>query len=172
MKKRYLSALLFLIGILFISCSPKQAAKQAETTTFILVRHAEKADDGTNDPPLNKVGEKRAKALANHLKETKITAIYSTDYKRTIQTVQQIADARGLTIKMYDPSEASTLKNMLAEERGGTVLISGHSNTTPVLVNQLIGAERYKQFDDSNYDNLFIVMADEVGKGTVVKLTF
>ena len=34
-----------------------------ETTTFILVRHAEKADDGTRNPPLSEVGVQRANDL-------------------------------------------------------------------------------------------------------------
>jgi phosphohistidine phosphatase SixA len=162
---------LFLLVLILLAFSYQPAAAQ-ETTTLILVRHAEKADDGTDDPPLNETGKERATALANHLKETDITAIYSTNYKRTIQTVRQIADAHGLEIKLYNPSEASALNQILDQEAGGTVLISGHSNTTPKLVNKLIGEEKYEQFKDSDYNNLFIVMADEVGKGTVVKLTF
>lgn len=163
-----------LLAVFLASCTKEQQPhnKAQDTTTFILVRHAEKADDGTDDPPLNDIGKERAAALANHLKETDITAIYSTDYKRTMQTVQQIANARGLRINSYDPSNASTLENMLEAEIGGKVLISGHSNTTPMLLNVLIGEERYQQFDDSDYDNLFIVMTDKIGEGRVVKLTF
>jgi phosphohistidine phosphatase SixA len=163
---------LFLFLLLAVFHTPSTTAQAQEATTFILVRHAEKADDGTDDPPLNEIGQQRAKSLAGHLKETNITAIYSTNFKRTVQTVQQIADAKALTIKTYDPSDPTTLKNMLVDEAGGIVLFSGHSNTTPVLVNQLIGEERYQQFDDSDYDNLFIVMTKEMGKGTVLLLTF
>lgn len=161
----------FITGSL-MGCQTNQPRETQQSTTFILVRHAEKADDGTDDPPLNAVGEERTKTLADHLKETKITAVYSTDYKRTRQTVQQIADMLGLQVQLYDPSKKSTIPSILNEEAGGTVLLSGHSNTTPRLVNQLTGEERYKQFDDSDYDNLFIVMATEIGKGTVLKLTF
>jgi len=163
---------LFLSLLLTTFLLPGVRVQAQETTTFILVRHAEKADDGTDDPPLNAIGKERAKALANHLKETDITAIYSTDYKRTIQTVRQIADAHGLEIKTDDPFADSVMVNMLEAESGGTVLISGHSNTTPTLVNKLISKEQYQQFDDRDYDNLFIVMTTEVGKGSVLKLTF
>lgn len=172
MRKLQTLPIFFFLCFVFIACSPIEAQETSEKTTFILVRHAEKADDGTDDPPLNEIGEERATALASHLKETNITAIYSTDYKRTRQTVQQIADEKGLQIKSYDPFEKATLDSMFQSEAGGTVLISGHSNTTPLLVNQLIGEERYQQFEDSDYDNLFIVTAPEKGKGTVVKLTF
>ena len=174
MKKSLLLPILAFLCIAFISCNTDQPQKEVEVeeTTFILVRHAEKADDGTDDPPLNEIGKERALALTEHLKETGITAIYSTDYKRTRQTVQQIADQRELEIKSYDPFAENTLDQMFENEAGGIVLISGHSNTTPLLVNRLIGEERYQQFDDSDYDNLFIVVAEEKGDGTVVRLTF
>lgn len=165
----------FCLLILFICFSagvPSVDAQSPETTTFILVRHAEKIDDETDDPPLNKMGKERAAALAEHLSETNITAIYSTDYKRTLQTVQAIADAKGLEIKWYDPFGEEQLQKIIAENAGGTVLISGHSNTTPFLVNQLIGQDRYKPLDENDYDNLFIVTAYAVGKGKAVKLTF
>lgn len=147
-------------------------AQSHDLTTFILVRHAEKADDGTDDPPLNATGQERAAALADHLNETNVTAIYSTDYKRTLQTVQAIADAKGLEIKRYDPFKEQLLQHIMAENTGGTVLISGHSNTTPLLLNKLIGKDQYEQFDDADYDNLFIVTATAVGKGKALKLTF
>ncbi len=143
-----------------------------EVTTFILVRHAEKADDGTSDPDLNADGVERAGKLSAHLSETAITAVYSTDYKRTRQTVEKIAGRRELEIKPYAPFHDNTLTDMLEAERGGIILISGHSNTTPVLVNRLIGEERFVQLDESDYDNMYIVTVTEVGNGQVVHLTY
>lgn len=174
MKIRFLCLLFLTLAIagLWAGCATDQPKEAKKTTTFIFVRHAEKADDGTDDPPLNAVGNERAASLADHLEETNITAIYSTDYKRTRQTVQQIADTKGLKIQLYNPNNGQLFQNMIDKESGGTVLISGHSNTTPMLVNRLIGEERYQQFDESDYDNLFIVMATEVGNGTVLKLIF
>jgi broad specificity phosphatase PhoE len=100
-----------------------------------LVRHAEKVDDGTKDPPLNQKGKDRAQRLANHLSETDITAIYSTPYKRTQSTVASIAKQKGIDIKQYDPFGDNTLERILEQEKGGIIVIAGHSNTTPHLVN-------------------------------------
>jgi broad specificity phosphatase PhoE len=171
-RAQSLPIFLFFLLLIVVNCQPVQPEQKAEMTTFILIRHAEKADDGTDDPPLNEVGQQRAKALTDHLSETDITAVYSTPYKRTRRTVDAIAKQKGLEIQEYDPSGPQILNDMLEANRGGTVILSGHSNTTPMLVNKLIGEERYQQFEDSDYDNLFLVIASEVGNGTVVKITF
>lgn len=145
---------------------------QAQATTFILVRHAEKVDDGTDDPALSEEGKQRVKDLTEHLKETGITAIYSTPYLRTRNTVASLAEQKGLTIKDYEPFNPNTLDQMLKKEQGGIVLISGHSNTTPFFVNALIGKDLYEQLDESDYDNIYIVTATEIGKGQVVHLLY
>ena len=40
------------------------------------------------------------------------------------------------------------------------MLIAGHSNTTPQLVNQLIGEDRFEDMDDSDNSTLFKVTID------------
>ena len=165
----------FLSALLAFFCFAYQTYEftpESQVTTFILVRHAEKADNSTNDPPLNAMGKQRATNLANHLNETEITAVYSTPYKRTMQTVEQIAESKGLDLKMYDPFNAATVDEILKAEAGGVILISGHSNTTPAMINQLIGREKYEQFEESDYDNLFIVTTWAKGKGNAIKLTY
>ena len=155
-----------------IRLQAQSAKQQQETTTFILVRHAEKVDDGTTDPPLSNEGRERATRLAEHLKETRLTAIYSTPYRRTRQTAEPISAQKDLRIKEYEPFSPNTLQNILAEERGGKVLIVGHSNTTPLFVNRLIGAELYAELEESDYENLFIVTVTDMEKGTVLHLTY
>ena len=60
---------------------------------MFLVRHAERADAGMaaakmagRDPDLSDAGKARANALAAMLKDARITAIFTTEYKRTRQT--------------------------------------------------------------------------------------
>ncbi len=144
-----------------------------ETTTFILVRHAEKADDGTRNPPLSDEGIERAEVLLELLSSADITAIYSTDYKRTQMTVTPLAAEKGLEIMSYDWTDPKALMaELLEKNQGGTVVISGHSNTTPVLANILLGEEKFPQFDDSDYGNLLIVTVSEIGNGKVTHLRF
>jgi 2,3-bisphosphoglycerate-dependent phosphoglycerate mutase len=164
--KRQLFFFLFLIGT--------AAYAQKPVTTFILLRHAEKANDATADPELSEAGKKRAQSLAKFLAKTKVTAIYSTAYKRTRSTVAPLAKAKGLTVGTYNPAKPEELDAMIQKYSGGIIVIVGHSNTTPALINFLTGHENeYKTFDDSEYGNLVIVPVTERGRDVkVIWLTY
>ncbi|MBI3218407.1 MAG: histidine phosphatase family protein [Bacteroidetes bacterium] len=143
---------------------------QNTMTTFILVRHAEKMADGSKDPELSEAGKKRAEALSVLLAQTKLDAIYSTKFKRTEMTATPLAKSLSLSIQNYDGAKMEEIDAMLQKHAGGTVLVVGHSNTTPAIVNYLTGKSEYKNFDDADYGNLIIVSVVE--KGKQVKVTW
>lgn len=157
---------------LFLSFSQVRDAQAQDFTTFILLRHAEVVDSEDSDPVLNEQGKSRAEQLAIYLEYTNLSAIYSTPYRRTRSTVQPLAESKGLAIIEYEPFAGDLLDEMLAKHRGGIILISGHSNTTPELVNKLLGNDTMDQLSESDYDNLFIVTVTEIGKGKLVHLTY
>lgn len=159
----------FILSFFLFVASLTMYAQQA--TTFILVRHAEKADDGTRDPALSEAGDARAQNLLKALNKTSIDAIYSTNYKRTRQTVTPLATEKKLEILTYDGLKMEQIDKMLADHAGGTILVVGHSNTVPAVANYLSG-QAYKNFDDSEYGNLIIVTLTEKGKGKVTWLTY
>ncbi len=164
MKKLILTTLLLTFAIIVFAQTQ---------TTFLLVRHAEKAIDGTNNPPLSEAGLQRANNLAALLANQDIDALYSTPFVRTEATLTPIGRDKGMEVKNYDPyAGASWLPEALKEHSGGTIVISGHSNTIPELANALLGEEKFEQFDDSDYSNLIIIVTDEVGKGKLVRLKF
>jgi 2,3-bisphosphoglycerate-dependent phosphoglycerate mutase len=152
---------LFPVTLLLIQCNPSGETADAlgpdEITTIFLVRHAEKADDGTDDPDLDSMGAVRAEVLAKMLLPSEIRAIYSTDYKRTRQTGQPLADMTGLDIDIYIPHDTAFIHDMVNRHRGEAVLVVGHSNTIPALVNQLVGEKAHQQLEEMEYDKLFIV---------------
>jgi 2,3-bisphosphoglycerate-dependent phosphoglycerate mutase len=162
MKKNYLVILLLVL-----------ASSTFGQTTFIVVRHAEKSmTESSSDPSLAPEGTERANKLAVLLKEVNVSAIYSTNYKRTKNTVTPIATAKSIEIQDYKSLKEAELDEIIKKYAGGTVVIAGHSNTVPGIVNLLIGKEQYKNLDDSNYGSLFIVTVIERGKGTVTLLTY
>ena len=121
-----------------------------------LVRHAEKAEDGTDDPPLTLAGQIRVRVLRQLLNDAGLTHVYTTDWKRTRDTVRPFAEALGVEATLYDPRQ---LEVLAASIRGtpGTHFVAGHSNTTPVLVAAL-GGNPFDPIDELEYDRLYIMV--------------
>jgi phosphohistidine phosphatase SixA len=83
-------------------------------TTIVVVRHAEKSMDHPTDPSLSEAGRERARALAAALQGTGVSAIYTTQYKRTRETAQPLADELGISISERPASSAPTYAADLA----------------------------------------------------------
>ena len=148
--------------VLFFSCKGTEEKNDFEAepviTTFYLIRHAEK--DRTNpenpDPELNQDGLTRALKWAEIFDPIPLDAIYSTNYERTSMTAAPTSVKKDIDIKYYDPSSLDVEEFKLQNE-GLNVLVVGHSNTTPMMVNKLLGVEKYNQMEDSDNSSLFIV---------------
>jgi broad specificity phosphatase PhoE len=141
-------------------------------TTFILLRHAETTGSGSN-PNLSVDGQARAIRLSQMLDKVNLNAVYSSDYKRTMQTVQPTANAKGLSIITYDPTDPGNIASQALHAYPlGAVLIVGHSNTIPELLNLLVGSNTFPDIPETEYDNLFIVHVSDLGDATVTHLKY
>lgn len=158
--------------IALILCLAQGLQAQEKLTTVILVRHAEKENDGSKNPELSEAGKKRALLLTDMFSKTKIDAIYSTNFKRTEATVAPLASQHSLPITHYDGAKPAEVDEMISKWKGGTILICGHSNTTPAIINRLIGKEEYKTFDDGDYSNLIILTFASVGDAKITWLRY
>ncbi|RNC79843.1 MAG: phosphoglycerate mutase [Winogradskyella sp.] len=147
----------------------KEFIQEQKTTTFYLIRHAEKdrSDKSNRNPHLTEKGLKRADNWANVLKDVKFDAVYSTNYNRTKETALPTAKANNLELKLYDPRNLD-LKQFSDETYGKTVLIVGHSNTTPMFANGLLGEKKYEMIADDNNANLYIVTVKPDDKSSTV----
>lgn len=173
MKKNIIFSIIFLFFLTSILQGSSLPNEEKSITTIFLVRHAEKAQDGTSDPPLTSEGKARAQELAYILKHVPLDAVYSTPYKRTQQTALPTAKAHSLQVNSYNPEEKeSFLKNILSKHKGGNVLIIGHSNTVPVLANHLSGSTQFPPLDESTYDNIFVVSVPQKGHPVITRLLF
>lgn len=125
--------------------------------TIYLVRHAEKEPVATDfpDPPLSHCGEMRAEALANMLKDAKLQRVYSTPYKRTLETAMPAAELHRAKVETYDPQHLEVIAVLLLERKQDSLVI-GHSNTTAVLSGLLAGQEG-RAFGEDEYDRLYQV---------------
>jgi len=153
-------------ALLFLGAAPVAAQEAAPPTTVIyLVRHAEKADDGTGDPPLSEAGERRAQALARMFADAGVTAVHTTAYRRTRATAAPIAAALGMTPREYDPRALEAFAQRLTGA-GGRHLVVGHSNTTPELVRLLGGSA--EPMSEDEYGRFYEVTIGADGVRTVV----
>lgn len=153
--------------IFFCVSTSCQNNEKQETTTYYLIRHAEK--ERGPDPILTEKGKERAQFWVEYFKEKKLDAVYSTNTKRTIATAEPTAKEFDLMVRTYDADKmySSYFKD---QTEGKTILIVGHSNTTPEFVNEIIAEKRYSQIDDNEFGTVFKVTLEN-GKSKVEKKT-
>jgi broad specificity phosphatase PhoE len=174
LARQILIAIVFL-GVVALSCPTSFASSGAgEPTVIYLVRHAEKtvaaSSQDPKNPHLNEDGVERAGDLVSHLRDAGVTGIYSTDYLRTIETVDPLAKHLDLKIETYDPGDLAGFAKKL-RERPGRFVVAGHSNTNPTLV-ELLGGDPGPPIDEaSEYDRLDILVIDD-GKTTTIRLRY
>ena len=135
------------------------ASAAAESAVFI-VRHAEKTESGGNDPDLSQAGRGRAESLASFLKDAGITAIYTTEFKRTQETAAPLAKLIGIQVTKVPGKSMAELVRKLRALGNGNALVVGHSNTIPSLIKAL-GIDTPIKIGDKDYDNLFVVILDK-----------
>lgn len=194
-------AFCLLIIMATFSCSPKQAASltngtyislikngviidelgnefpmdiQENDKIYYLIRHAEKDTVPANNPKLTSAGLQRANYLANMMKGTRIDAVYSTLYTRTLFTVDTLAARKGLKILPYEPSGLKQLYETISQDSTkSAVIIAGHSNTTPALANVILGRQEFPNgFDENDFDNILIVLEKNDQENIVYKLRY
>ena len=161
MKKFLLTIFVF---ALFSACTSDK------TTTYYLIRHAEKDRTNTTNknPNLNSNGVIRAEKWAKHFENIVLDAVYSTDYNRTQQTAAPTAKSKDLIVQSYNSSKMydSIFKK---NTKGKTVLVVGHSDTTPVFANIILGQKKYKNMADNDNASLYIVTVFNDKKSSEIK---
>jgi len=161
MKRRFLPG--WLLGVVVILmpiglvwwfwCGP--------STTLVLVRHADR--DGQLDA-LTAAGTTRAQELAHVGMKAEFAAIYRSDTNRARDTAAPLAMATGLTPVVYPANEVDQLvASILADHRGQKVLVVGHSNTVPDII-EAAGGPSLPEIESGEFDNLFVLTLCRCGR--------
>ena len=130
--------------------------------TVILIRHAER-ESATVDT-LSSAGKRRALVLVRMLTGAGITAIFTSEFKRTKQTAAPVAESLALTPREIAGSISAAKAQILAT--GGVVLVVGHSNTVPALIAALGGPPDIR-VGENEFDRMFIVTLSDGGVSTL-----
>lgn len=157
------------LWILLLTLLTSCADENDSTTTYYLIRHAEKerGPDAGDDPALTATGKERADFWATYFMAKKIDAVYSTNTLRTRATAAPTAEEFGLSIFDYNPKDLYSAQ-FQKETAGLNVLIVGHSDTTPEFVNKIIGRSRFSPINDAEYGTVYRVVVND-GKSEVEK---
>ncbi|MEM7516154.1 MAG: histidine phosphatase family protein, partial [Planctomycetota bacterium] len=120
----------------------------------------------------------RAAALRDLVAHAGVTHLFSSDYKRTKNTLAPLAESTGLEIEIRQPHAfAEVAAELWALPPGSVAVVSGHSNTTPGLVRALGGVPTGLESDapdaklgEKDYDRLYLVTlagAEKPSVGTI-----
>lgn len=146
------------ICILFLLCWVAIAAPaQTRSVTILLVRHAEKADATSTDPELSAEGKQRAERLVKAIGKYRPGAFYSTDFKRTRDTLAPLAKKRNKQVQIYDARKPQDLIDQIMKSETKRFVVAGHSNTIPGLANLIAKKDLFKNLDDSEYSVIWLV---------------
>src|SRR5262249_28855030 len=142
------------LTLIFCMALVTAAATDATPVVFI-VRHAEKAATGGNDPDLSVAGQKRAESLARILKDSQITTVFVTEFKRTQETAAPTAKEAQLSSVVVPANDVGSLA---AKVRGlnGNALVVGHGNTIPELM-KVLGIATPIAIPENDYSEIFVV---------------
>jgi broad specificity phosphatase PhoE len=153
-----------ILALLAVLVTVAGAPLHAQTKTVVLVRHAEKVDD-SRDPALSADGLRRADALAAALADAGVDAIFTTQFQRTRDTAAPLARLLGIEPVVITASGGGHAQDVAAHVRdheAATILVVGHSNTVPAIL-EALGAPPVDAIADDEYFHLFIVQISPAG---------
>jgi broad specificity phosphatase PhoE len=135
------------------------SADIASARNVFLVRHAERVWEG-DDPALTAEGSVRARALATALSEAGVTAIITTQWRRTRDTAAPLADLLQLTPEIIPVYEGKARENIEAvaaairRHQDETVLVVGHITVTGVIA--ALGGPTLPTICENVFSDLFL----------------
>jgi phosphohistidine phosphatase SixA len=137
--------------LLFALAACSTAPPPPRGPSFYVMRHLQKAEG--QDPPLSEEGRADARRLIGFFAAERPRAVYVSTTRRAYETAQPVARKLRLRIRRYDPADTDGLIARVLAERG-PVLVVGHSNTVPEIVERL-GGERPAALAETDYGDVW-----------------
>jgi len=142
---------LLLLSCLLVAC------KTESPKTIYFVRHAEKDTFSPKDPALSLEGVMRSVDLATFFKGVSVDTIFSSDTKRTLETVDPLSERQKVGVGMYNPMNFEAFAKVLKELEADTIVVVGHSNTLLPQIEALGIARPQEKIGEFEYDKIFRV---------------
>jgi phosphohistidine phosphatase SixA len=120
---------------------------------------------------LTDAGRKRARLLSEILRDAQIAAVFTTEFRRTIETAQPTADRFRLAATRVPNADPVELRKRILAMKQKAVLVVGHSNTLPALIRALGGPEDVT-IAETEFDNLFLLHVNTDQSAALVRLRY
>jgi len=124
-------------------------------------------------------GRRRAAELARQLVDADVVpgkgvdAVFSTSYRRTVETAKAVADALDLPVLTYDAADTEAfIEAIVKEYKGKIILVVGHSNTVPEMIGNMGASKNVAPIEENEYDNIFLVTIPWFGKTKTIRLRY
>jgi len=170
--------LALLLAVSFAGCATARnmdgAANLGSARHVFLVRHTEREWQG-EDPPLTAAGEARAQALADTLRDAGVTAIITTQWRRTRDTARPLAKLLRITPEVVPVYEAKSLESIretaaaVRRHKDETVLVVGHITVTRVIA--ALGGPDLPTICENVFSDLFF-FTPAAGEDGLVRLRY
>jgi phosphohistidine phosphatase SixA len=152
-----------LLAVSFHRCAAgpnlSESAQLSSARHVFLVRHTEREWEG-EDPPLTAAGQARAQALAATLRDSGITAIITTQWRRTRDTAAPLAKLLRISPEVIPVHEGKSRENIetvaaaVRRHKDETVLVVGHITVTGVVA--ALGGPSLPTICENVFSDLFL----------------
>ena len=111
-------------------------------------------------------GKNELKFLSQLAESYSVVGVYSSNFKRTMETAQPLAKKNQLEIhnEIHPMNYAGLWSDIEKKYSGKTVFVVGHSNTVPGFINHVLGDKQVAQIQEKDYSNLFVLSVGPKGK--------
>ncbi|TAE13774.1 MAG: hypothetical protein EAY72_07975 [Bacteroidetes bacterium] len=132
----------------FIRHADKDTSQQAAGSAFMLA----------SNPPLSAKGKLQANYWKQYFDSIPLQAAYTTNFDRTIKTVEPTALSKNITALLYNAKDAEHFAETIVEGAANHILVVGHSNSSPVLASFFAGIQPpLPAMPETVFNSLYIV---------------
>ena len=122
------------------------------------------------EPGLAPAGRERAVALARLIGASGVSAIFTSQFRRTKETVEPLAELIGIAPQLT-PQPAAWAERARSGQFGTVLLVAGHSDTVPAMLAAL-GVAPPPAIGEAEFDNLFVTDTGRGGSPALLRLRY
>jgi phosphohistidine phosphatase SixA len=159
------------------SAAGASAPNRCTLHSIVLVRHAEKELDDSPDPEISPKGRERALRLALLLSRSGATRLVATEFKRTQQTLEPLAERLGKPVEVRPAARTNDLVRELRDAPpGSTTVLATHANVLPAIVRELGGVSlrglaKDGTLEDDDYSRVAVLSIGCNTQASIVELS-